>query len=327
MPAKIIAIAGYLPERVVTNDDLAQAHPEWEMNKTVAKTGIRSRHCASEDEWSSDLAIRAVQKLLAEHPSARERIDFILCCTQTPDHLLPSMACRIQHECGFGTHLAALDINMGCSGYVYGLTLASALVNSHQASGVLLVTADVYTKLLKPNDRNTHSIFGDAATATLIVCSEVATEPGLLIGATVTGTDGGGYHSLVAQGSAMKPAEGDQGLFMNGPEVFAFTLNRVPGLVSRLLDRVGMTLDEVSLVVPHQANAFMLESLRSTLGIPPDKFVVSMHETGNTVSSSIPLALLSSGFPFAQGDVCSVLLIGFGVGFSWAGTLLTQDPS
>lgn len=327
MPAKIIAIAGHLPERVVTNEDLARDHPEWEMTRTVTKTGITRRHCAADNEWSSDLAIQAVQKLLSEQPSARGKIDFILCCTQTPDHLLPSMACRIQHACGFDTNLGAMDINMGCSGYVYGLSMASALLNSGEATGVLLVTADVYTKLLSPHDRNTHSIFGDAATATLVVNQEDDASPGMIIGPTARGTDGGGYDSLVAQGSAMKPAQGERGLYMNGPEVFAFTLNRIPGLVARLLEKSRLTLQDISLVVPHQANAFMLESLRSALDIPHEKFVISMQETGNTVSSSIPLALLTAGFPFKHRNLGRVLLLGFGVGFSWAGTLLTQDPS
>lgn len=327
MPAKIIAIAGHLPDRTVSNEDLAKAHPEWEMTKTVTKTGITKRHLAGENEWSSDLAIRAVEKLFSEIPFDRHQVDYILCVTQTPDHLLPSMCCRIQHECGFRTETAAMDINMGCSGYVYALSVASALVNSGQATSVLLVTADVYTKLLNPNDRTTNSIFGDAATASLIVDSSLFPNAGLTVGPTVCGTDGSGYNSLIAEGSAMKPAGNRNDLFMDGPEVFAFTLNRVPAMVTNLLSKSGFTLDDISLVIPHQANAFMLESLRSTLDCPAEKFIVTMQETGNTVSSSIPLALQATGLPSSDTSIKNVLLLGFGVGFSWAGALLFNDPS
>jgi 3-oxoacyl-[acyl-carrier-protein] synthase III len=335
MRAAIRAIEYHLPPDVVTTGELAREFPEWPVEKIDEKTGIRERHIAAPDECASDLAVAAAQKLFASGACAPSDVDYILLCTQSPDYFLPTTACLLQHRLGIPTAAGALDFNLGCSGFVYGLGLAQGLIETGQATRVLLITAETYSKFLHPKDKSVRTIFGDAAAATLLVAVD-REEPSL--GPYVLGTDGRGADKLIVPtGGVREPrsaksaveVEDESGnvrtrdnLFMDGPEIFNFTLSVVPKCVSALLSKAGLTLDEVSLFFFHQANAYMLEHLRKRLKIPPERFPVTMGHCGNTVSSTIPIAMKHAldGGRIRPGD--RLMLVGFGVGYSWGAVLV-----
>ena len=328
--AAITGIASHVPDRVVSNDDLARDFPGWTAPKILEKTGISERRVAAEGETAADLAVQAANRLLDRMAVPRSSIDFLLFCTQTPDHYLPATACLLQDRLGLGRHAGALDYNGGCSGFVYGLGLAKGLIEAGLASRVLLLTSDTYSKVMHPGDRSVCTLFGDGAAATLVEAEE-ADEPAL--GPFVFGTDGGGgKHLIVKAGGFRQPHSPEtaalstdssgnvrsaDNLYMNGPEILTFALRRVPEAVSELLRLSKATVDAFDLVVMHQANAFILSKLRDKLKIPTERFVVDMSHVGNTVSSSIPLALerhLGRG----EGRRRRAMVVGFGVGYSWA---------
>jgi 3-oxoacyl-[acyl-carrier-protein] synthase III len=318
MRAVIAAVEYHLPEKVLSNEELARQFPEWGVGKIADKTGIDRRHVAAEGEFSSDLAYAAAKKLFARADVRPDQIDYVLFCTQTPDFALPTGACLLQHRLGIPTSAGALDINMGCSGYVYGLSLCKALVESGQARSVLFLTGETYTKLLAPGDKTVRTIFGDAGAATLV---QAATgDSG--IGPVVFGTDGSGGANLMCTRGGFRHETDGSPLFMNGPEIFNFTLKVVPETVERLLAAAAAKVEDVQLFIFHQANRYMLDHLRKKLALPAERFFVSMAHCGNTVSCSIPIALkdaIDSG-RIASGD--RVMLVGFGVGYSWGGTLI-----
>lgn len=326
--ARIRATEYHLPEQVLTNEGLEQIFPELPAAKVFAKTGISQRHIAGESETATDLAEKAAVKLFASGFCTRDEIDAIILCTQSPDYVLPTSACLLQSRLGLRTSVAAFDFNLGCSGFVYGLGLAKGLIESGQVRNVLLLTADTYSKHIHPNDRSVRTLFGDAAAATLISADDSLTEPA--IGPFVYGTDGrGAEHLMVREGGARAPqssvptdAPGPRNLCMNGPEIFNFTLDVVPGCVQQLIDRSGTSLAAVDLFVFHQANAYMLSHLRESIGIPPEKFVISMKDVGNTVSATIPIALHDALDAGQLKAGMKVMLVGFGVGLSWAGTMV-----
>jgi len=330
--AYIAGIAYHLPEQVVTNAALQVEQPDWDMTRLESKVGIRQRHIAAPDEAASDLGVAAANKLLDGMRIDRASIDVLLFCTQSPDYFLPTTACILQDRLGLPTTCAALDFNQGCSGYVYGLWLSRALVASGSARNVLLVTAETYSKFIHPQDRSVRVLFGDGASATLVT----STPGGARIGATILGTDGSGYGNLIVpaggsrtplgtatavettdeNGSVRTPAN----LFMNGQELFLFTLKRIPDLVRRTLDAAGLAADDVRWYVFHQANTFMNDHLRTKLKIPKERAPLFMESCGNTVSSTIPIVLHEGSGDFAPGD--PVMLVGFGVGYSWGACVL-----
>jgi 3-oxoacyl-[acyl-carrier-protein] synthase-3 len=329
MRAAIQAIEFYLPESTLTTQQLAREFPDWSVEKIDKKTGVSVRHIAAPGECSSDLAVRAAVKLFASEVCERSEIDFILFCTQSPNYLLPTTACLIQDRLGLKTSVGALDFNLGCSGYVYGLALAKGLIETGQARTVLLLTAETYSKFINPTNRSVRTIFGDAGAATLLRgIDDVGTEP---LGPFLFGTDGrGGENLIVKSGGLRQPLDeslsagqpGRHCLFMNGPEIFAFTLQTVPSVVRQLLAKAQCERDEVDLYVFHQANRYMLESLRNAIRIKPEAFVNEMSETGNTVSSTIPIALKQAEEAGRLRDGARVMLVGFGVGYSWSGCVL-----
>jgi 3-oxoacyl-[acyl-carrier-protein] synthase-3 len=339
MNANIKAVTYVLPERVVTNADLAAEFQGWTVDRIQSKTGIEQRHIAGDGEFASDLAVRAAEKLLTSGVISRDAIDALFFCTQSPDYFLPTTACVIQQRLGLSTAVAALDFNLGCSGFIYGLGLAMGFIRSGQARNVLLLTADTYSKFIHPADRSVRTIFGDAAAVTLV--SAVEGEAGVG-GPFVYGTDGGGAGNLivpagglrrprVANAEVLTDKGGNQRtenhLFMNGPEIFNFTLRVVPPMFEAILARAGLAREAIDLFVFHQANQYMLEHIRKRLDIPPEKFVVSMQGCGNTVSSTVPIALAMAAASGQLRRGMKVMLMGFGVGYSWGGTVIRWDPA
>jgi 3-oxoacyl-[acyl-carrier-protein] synthase-3 len=342
MQAQVKSIDFHLPERTLDNAQLAELFPEWSMAKIEKKTGIRRRHVVDQ-ECASDLAAEAATKLIDRHPGLRDRLDTLIFCTQTPDYLLPTTACVLQDRLGLSQRTAAFDFNLGCSGYIYGLGLAKGLIESGQARDVLLLTADTYSRLIHPRDKSVRTLFGDAGTATWITSVEREANQPVLIGPFVYGTDGGGgAHLIVPAGGMRKPAgpdtkidredlhgncRTDENLYMNGAELFSFTLSKVPGLVRDALERASLAVDDVDHFVFHQANKFMLEALRDKCELPFEKFFVGVQDVGNTVSSTIAIALkqLSDAGRLRQGQLA--MLVGFGVGYSWGATFLRWNAS
>lgn len=329
MKAYIKCISYYLPERVVTNEELVREFPEWTVDKIATKVGVRERHVADKDETASDLAVKAAEALFSEHGIDRTEVDYILLCTQSPDYILPTSACIVQHRLGLPTGIGALDFNLGCSGYVYGLSLAKGLICGGIARNVLLITAETYSKHLHPRDKGNRTIFGDAAAATL-----VSTGGDYEIGEFSLGTDGSGAENLIVRNGGCRfpeksgrvtfdengnPRSADY-LFMDGPEIFNFTIASVPPLVSDTLSKNHMDKENVGLFVFHQANLYMIDFLRKKLKIDRDKFFVCLEKTGNTVSASIPIALCEAERDRALTG--NILLAGFGVGYSWGGVVL-----
>ncbi len=335
MQAAVSAIEYFLPERVISTADLAAEFPESSIEKIDQMTGIKERHITGLGECASDLAVAAAQKLFLGGACQPDEIDFILLCTQSPDYFLPTSACLVQHRLGIPTTTGALDFNLGSSGYVYGLGIAQGLISSGQAARILLLTTETYTKFLHPRDRSVRAVFGDAATATLVIAADV---PAPLIGPFVYGTDGrGGPHLIVPSGGARSPRTADTGvtqkdeagnirssenLFMDGVEIFNFTVSVVPRSVQSLLDKSRLTLEDIDLFVFHQANQYILEHLRERIKIPAGRFQITMSHCGNTCSSSIPIALKHASLEGKLREGSLAMLVGFGPGYSWGATLV-----
>lgn len=328
MKASIKAISYYLPEAILSNDLINQDFPEWDIEKISSKTGINSRHISASDEFSSDMAVKAAEKLFEEHNIDRSTIDYLLFCTQSPDYFLPTTACIIQDKLGLNTSIGALDFNLGCSGFVYGLSLAKGLIAGEMAKNVLLITSETYSKFIHPKDKSNKTIFGDAAAATLITSGEGFCS----IGNFVFGTDGKGAENLIVKQGGMRfpvseenedikdefgNIRNDKNLFMNGTEIFNFTGEFVPKLTASILDKSGLTKDDIDLFIFHQANKYMLNHLRKKIKIPEEKFFISMEHCGNTVSSTIPIALYEAQKEGKTTDIKNLVLAGFGVGYSW----------
>ena len=329
MNAYINAISYYLPEEVLTNEALVSEFPEWTVEKVAGKVGVTERHIAAENETAADMGTKAAEKLFTEHNIDRSVVDFLLFCTQSPDYYLPTSACLIQERLGLSTHVGALDFNLGCSGFVYGLSLAKGLIAGGIAKNVLLITAETYSKHMHPLDKGNRTIFGDAAAATL-----VSTEGFAVIGNFSLGTDGRGAENLIVRKGAMRQAnalndlqfdesgnpKSSDFLFMDGGEIFNFTSEAVPVLVEDVLNKNELQQNEINLFVFHQANKYMMNYLRKLIDINPENFYIHLEKVGNTVSSTIPIALYEAGKEDKLNG--NVLLAGFGVGYSWGGVIL-----
>lgn len=329
--AFIKAISYYLPEKVVTNGELVKEFPEWSVEKVAQKVGVDSRHLAADNETAGDMAEKAARKLFEEYQIDPKTVDFLILCTQSPDYFLPSTACVLQDKLGIPTSAGAFDYNLGCSGCIYGMAIAKGLIAAGVAKNVLLLTAETYNKYLHPSDKSNRSIFGDGAAACLI-----STEGMAEIGELVLGTDGSGANNLIVKtGAARKKTmtglsvEDDEGhiwwddyLYMNGGAIFNFTLDAVPQMMAQILEKNQILKENIDYYVFHQANKFMLNTIRKVCVLPKDKFYVNLTETGNTVSSTVLIGLkdcLDKGV-IKTGD--KVMVSGFGVGLSWGGTIL-----
>ncbi len=330
--AAITAVEYHLPEGILTNSDFEKLQSNWRAEDILAKTGIACRHISAEGETASDLACEAGRKLLASGVVRAEEIGLLIFCTQTPDYALPTSACLLQNRLGLPRTCAAFDMNLGCSGFVYGLSLAKGFLESGLAEKALLLTGDTYTKWLAPDDMSVRTVFGDGAAATLVELQD-SPDGRDYLGPFVFGTDGSGWFRLAVHGSGARPFRPEdrellpQGhepgkLYMDGPNIFNFTIKEVPTAYAALLAKAGKTTADIDLVVFHQANAFMLEHLRKRIHIPEEKFALALREIGNTVSSSIPIALQESVKSGRLWNGAVVALVGFGVGYSWGANLI-----
>jgi 3-oxoacyl-[acyl-carrier-protein] synthase-3 len=318
----IHSVEYYLPEQIELNSI---------EDKITDKIGIYSRHIAADNESASDMAVKAANKLIEKTGIDRSNIDFLIFCTQSPDYILPTTACIIQERLGLSNSCGAFDFNLGCSGYIYGLSLAKGLIESGSASNILFLTGDTYSKFVNKRDRSVKVIFGDAASATLISSTESDTD---FIGPFTFGTDGSGAENLIIPAGGLREPITDESLveqedqygnvrsranlYMNGPEIFNFTLKEIPSTIQRQLEKSGRDMTQFDMFIFHQANKYMLEHLRKKLKIEEVKFPIDMKNCGNTVSSTIPIVIKNL---LDQNRIESnhlLMLVGFGVGYSWA---------
>lgn len=320
----------YLPDRKLTNIELAQEFSNWDYIEFEKKVGITQRHIAAENETALDMAVKASNMLFEEID--KSTIDFVLFCTQSPDYFLPTSACIIQDRLGLNTSCGALDYNLGCSGFIYGLSLAKGLLAGKIANNILLVVSETYNKHIHPSDKVNRAIFGDAAAATIV------DEDSFTIGEFVLGTNGKGFQELIVKngGQRNRPITkadeyvygsgnitSDDHLYMNGPEIFNFTLTTIPSLVSQTAEKNKLSIDEIDFFIFHQANEFMLNFLRTKAKIPKEKFCIDLSNTGNTVSATIPIALKNALSKNQVKKGAKIMLVGFGVGLSWGATIIT----
>jgi 3-oxoacyl-[acyl-carrier-protein] synthase-3 len=339
--AVIDSIAVYLPSQVVTNENLAEENPDWDMNLLYDKTGVRSRHIVGPDETASDLAVKAAESLFSQTTVPREEIDLLLFCTQCPDYLLPQTSSLLQHRIGLSKEISTFDLNLGCTGFVGGLAVAKAFLESRMARCALLLTADTYSKLIHPRDRTVRALFGDGAAATLIRGVD-GCRAGLEEFAA--GTDGARAACLIVRaGGARLPRSAEtareeiddsgcvrtaENLAMNGPEIFTFVMSTVPRVVHALLKRANLGPGDIDFYVMHQASLILMNSLRKQMRVPPEKVPIYIEDVGNTVSATIPMTLRKLLDEGKLKPGMRLMLVGFGVGLSWAGCTLTwgMDP-
>ena len=331
MKVYIKALAYNLPEKVLTNEMIAQEFPEWTVEKIDKKIGIKQRHVTVDGETASDLAIGAAEKLFANIGYDRSQIDYLIFVTQSPDYHLPTTACTIQTCLGLSKRITAIDVNLGCNGFVAGLSMAKAVILAGQANNVLLLTGETYSKYMHERDKSNRTIFGDGAAATLVSTEGIAE-----VGEFVIGTDGSGAENLIVKtGGARHPQSAEDlkfddfgnprssdNLYMDGPAILNYSLDSIPQLVSDVLEKNHVTMDDIDLHVYHQANTFLANLERRKLRIPEEKYYCNIENFGNTVSSTIPIALceaLKEG-RIKQGS--KVLSVAQGLGYTWGGMVL-----
>ena len=332
MRTVIEKIEYYLPEKVLSNKDLADENPSWDMENLVTATGITQRHIAKNDETALDLAYQACIKILNDED--RKEIDGLIFCTQSPDYILPSNASVLHKLLNLNNEVMAFDINLACSGYVYGLAMANSFIKSGMCHKVLLVTSDTYSKYIHPKDKAARVLFGDGAAATILSGNE--TMKGIID--VVCATDGAHHDSFIIPAGACRMAKSDEtgieyedehgnirsseNIYMDGMGILKFVCTQVPRQVKGILKKNSLTVDDIDVFVLHQASKKVLDSLERLLRIKPEKVFRNIDKIGNTVSSSIPIALKDAMDENKLKKGNKVLMSGYGVGLSWASAIL-----
>lgn len=326
--ARLAALGAYVPERIVTNAEIegwVDTSDEW----IVSRTGIRERRFAAPEQASSDLALVAAQRILEEARVAPSQLDLVIVPSATPDHLFPSTAALVAHRLGAG-HVPAFDLSAACSGFVYGLASAASLIDAGMAQNILVIGAEVLSKVIDRHDRATCVLFGDGAAGALVTRGEPEQTEGFL--GFDLGADGGGgaLLSIPAGGGRLPAAAGPPRsagyLKMDGREVFRFATRTMADSSARLLEALGIGVEDLDLVVAHQANRRIIDYVASRLGIPEEKLFNNLERYGNTSSASIPLALTEARDTgrLKPGDL--LLMVGFGGGFTWGSTVVRYEP-
>jgi 3-oxoacyl-[acyl-carrier-protein] synthase-3 len=337
MKAYIDDIEYFVPNNKLSNADLSVMNPDWNIDRIFDKTGINNRYISNKNQTATDLAVEAGKILLEKNKDLKDVVDYIILCTQSSDYYLPSSACLIQEQLGLKQTIGAIDVNQGCSGFVYSLGLAKGLIETGQAKNILIITSDTYSKYINDKDKSVKTLFGDAAACILVKAMEEAKHE--FIGNPVYGTNGEGAKNLIVpDGGARSPIttksyheekddsnniRNQANLFMNGREIYTFTLSTIPIVFNEILEKEKMVLDDVDVVIFHQANKLILNSLQKKLKIPENKMHRSYMEYGNTVSSTIPIGLKKEMLKkYDNSEYKTALLLGFGVGLSWAGNII-----
>jgi 3-oxoacyl-[acyl-carrier-protein] synthase-3 len=328
----IKAISYYLPEKVLGNEELSKVFPEYSADEVYRRSGVIERHISAENELPSDMAVKAAEKLFTEQDIDKKNIDFLIFCSMLLDRQAPTTACLLQERLGLSKNIGAIDMPMGCSGYIYGLCIAKSLIHSGVAKNVLILAGDCTTKTIQPDDHALRFLFGDGMTASLISHSNEEN-----IGSFVLGSDGSGESSLVIQGANARENSNPEWLkqnpdaagmpygklFMHGLDVLSFTLKTVPTMINDLLVKERLAMEDIDMFVFHQPGGFVLEKLKRKMNIPDEKFFVNIQNRGNTVSATIPIAVCDALNEKRIKKGSRILLAGFGIGLSWGCTIVT----
>ena len=325
----------FVPPSRLSNKKLIEENPSWDVDKIYEKTGIKNRYIAATNTTATDLAVDAGKKFLDKYPEKKKEIDYLIFCTQSPDFFLPTSACLIQDRLGLRTQIGAIDINQGCSGFVYALSLAKGMIESNQVKNVLIITSETYSKYINDKDKSVRTLLGDAACCTFVDSKRDDKEH---ISKILHGTDGeGGKHLIVPHGAHKNPINDSSyiesedssknirsqaNLYMNGAAIYTFTLTKIPKLFNEILELNKMTIDDIDVCIFHQANKFVLDAIQRKLKIPDHKMHRSYEEFGNTVSSTIPIGIKIEQNLKEEDKKKTALILGFGVGLSWAGTII-----
>ena len=296
-------------------DLLKISNPGWDIEKIFNTTGINNRYCSTDAETALDLAVKAGKKLEMQ----MDDVDLLLFVTQSPEYILPTTACIAQDRLGLNKNIAAFDINLGCSGYVYALSVVGSMMESNQCSKAMILCGDTYTKYISINDRTSRPLFSDAGSATIVTKSKNDHK----IGPFIYGTDGSGADNLIVRNSASKrESKQTKDLYMNGAEVLLFTMANVPKGVNQLLDKASISFEDIDYFLFHQASKVVMNNISRKLNIDEKKFLTNYQVHGNTVSCTIPILLkqkIDAGI-VNRGD--KLMLFGFGVGYSYGACLI-----
>jgi 3-oxoacyl-[acyl-carrier-protein] synthase-3 len=334
MRIKISEIAYHLPDEIETNEELSTANPEWDLKRVESRTGVLSRHIAGNDETAFDLAFSACEKLFKANPSLKNKIDGIVFCTQNEDYVMPANSSVLHDKLGLKESVFALDFNLACSGYIYGLAMIRGLFATGMVTNVILVNADTYSRYIHPKDRSARLLFGDGAAVSWIEAS--SGDEGII---DVICSTSGAHHQLfmIPAGGSRTPRSDEtqipavdvsgnvrtpEHIRMDGGGVLEFVKSRVPDQIYELLERNGLSLSDIDQFVFHQASKTALDTLARLLDVGSDRIYSNIEKIGNTVSASIPIALRDAQDEgkIKSGDL--VLLCGFGVGLSWGSALV-----
>ncbi|MBV6483711.1 MAG: 3-oxoacyl-[acyl-carrier-protein] synthase 3 [Flavobacteriales bacterium] len=344
----INAISYYLPEKSFSNKEIIEEYQNYcDPSKFLPITeedifkqcGINTRYAAEIEETAKDVGNKSALKLFEEWNIDKNTIEYLIFVSDALDYKGPTTACVMQYDLGLPETCATIDVLHGCTGYIYGLSLAKALISSGQVNNVLIVTADTPTKVVHPADIDLRAIFSDAGATTLVSNKKLDKSLNFEISNFIFGTDGKGEKNLFVERSATKNAADIAWLqlhehlpgglrrgrmIMNSPQIFLFALRKVPLLIEQVLKKNNLTFEEIDYFVLHQANGQMLEFIRKKLKIPQEKFIINIEHVGNTVSATIPIALkemIDDTKYFSKGN--KILVGGFGIGYSWGATILT----
>jgi len=315
MRVKIEEISYHFGSRLENLAQLKDVNPDWDIDKILNKTGINNRYCSGDNETALDLVVEAGKKL----HSQLQDIDLLVFVTQSPEYILPTTACIAQDRLGLSKNIAAFDINLGCSGYVYALSVVGSLMEANQASKALILCGDTYTKYISVYDRTSRPLFSDAGSATIITKSKGDNK----LGPFLYGTDGSGAGSLIVRNSASKiESTKTSDFYMKGAEVFLFTMANVPTVTKQLLDKASMSINDVDYFLFHQASKVVMDNIVRKLNLDEEKFLTNYQDHGNTVSCTIPILLkqkIDEGI-IKRGD--KLMMFGFGVGLSYGACLV-----
>lgn len=330
----IVASSYYVPDGKLTHNELAERFGNEIMGKIADASGILERRIAIASECASDLAYRAARDLMNQHRIDPQSIDLIIFATQTPDYLLPTTACILQHRLGIPTSAGAFDINLGCSQYVYALSVAYSMIAAGLKKRALVLTGDTISRILHPLDRSVVPLFGDAGTATLV--EEVPANQGFA--QFVLGSNGSGAEYLIWPTSGLRipktpktacaitdnfgSTRKKDDMYMDGKAIFVFTLKMVPETVNELLTKSGLSVDDVDLFIFHQASEMIIETSAKKLKIPRKKLHYKLHDVGNSGGSTVCVALTDAWQLGKIKPGMKVVLTAFGVGLSWSATLI-----
>jgi 3-oxoacyl-[acyl-carrier-protein] synthase III len=320
---RIAGISTCTPSHVVNNLDLGDQFGADEVRKIVAMAGIKHRPVVQGNTTAGDLCLQAATELLAKLGWAAETITALIFVTQSPDHFLPSTSCLLHHKLGLGDHCATFDVGMGCSGYPYGLYLASTMLHAGGHQRVLMLNGDTPSRFVSPDDHTTSLLFSDAGSATALESNTQAAPSTFCLH-----TDGAGAHSISMQGGGFRnrfPQDPrDYFVRMDGAAVFNFTLKRVPPLIESTLARAGKTILEVDWYFFHQSNRFIMKHLIKKCGLPEERVPLCIENFGNCGGPSVALAATQALIDKPR-QPAHVMMLGYGVGLSWASALVPID--